>query len=156
MKNISFDNPYLLLIAIPLILVILVPYFVIGNKDNRSVTWKISIALHIVIVALVSLAAAGLKSTSVLTQTTVYVVADVSYSSQRNLDEIDGYIEEIQENLPVNSKMGVVCFGKKAVVLTPAGNTPQSVANVNMDVLDNSATDIAYALNYTETLFKDD
>ncbi len=155
MKNISFDNPYLLLIAIPLILVILVPYFIIGNKDNRSVTWKISIALHIVIIALVSLAAAGLKSTSILTQTTVYVVADVSYSSQRNLDEIDGYIQEIQENLPVNSKMGVVCFGKNQIQLTPAGNSLQSVTKA-MGRVDDSATDIAKALNYTETLFKDD
>ena len=157
MKNISFDNPYLLLIAIPLVLIILVPYFIIGNKDNRSATWKISIALHIVIVALVSLAAAGLKSTSVLTQTTVYVVADVSYSSQKNIDEIDGYIQEIQENLPVNSKLGIVCFGKNQIHLTPAGNTPQSVANaLAKDVFDDGATNIASALNYTETLFKGD
>ena len=155
MKNISFDNPYLLLIAIPLILIIVIPYFVIGNKDNRNATWRISIVLHIVIVALVSLAAAGLKSTSVLTQTTVYVVADVSYSSQRNLDEIDGYIQEIKENLPVNSKMGVVCFGENQIQLTPVGNSLQSVSNAIGRVKD-GATNIAGALNYVETLFRDD
>ena len=103
MKDISFDNPYLLFIAIPLVLAILLPFFIIGNKDNRSLAWKISIGLHMVVIALVTLAAAGLKSTSILTETTVYVVADVSYSSDGNLDEIDGYIKEIEENLPENS-----------------------------------------------------
>ena len=153
MKDISFDNPYLLLLAIPLILIIVLPFFIIGNKDNRSVSWKISMGLHVVIVALVTLAAAGLKSTSVLTKTTVYVVADVSYSSDRNLDEIDGYIQEIQENLPVNSKLGVVCFGRNVILLTPAGRTLKKVSEAKVD---DTATDIVSALNYTETLFTDD
>ena len=153
MKDISFDNPYLLFIAIPLVLAILVPFFIIGNKDNRSLAWKISIGLHMVVIALVTLAAAGLKSTSILTETTVYVVADVSYSSDGNLDEIDGYIKEIEENLPENSKLGVVCFGKNVILLTPAGKDIKSVAEANVD---DTATNIVGALNYTETLFKED
>ncbi len=153
MKDISFDNPWLLLVAIPAFILILVPFFVIGNKDNKSLSWKISIGLHFVIVVLVTLAIAGLKATSVLTKTTVYVVADVSYSSERNFDEIDGYVQEIKENLPVNSSMGVVCFGRDVILLTPAGRTVKSVAEAKVD---ETATDIVGALNYTETLFKDD
>ena len=157
MKNISFDNPWLLLIAIPLILVIVLPFFIIGNKDNKSATWKISIVLHVVITLLVSLAAAGLKSTSVLTKTTVYVVADVSYSSERNIDEIDGYIQKVQDNLPTNSKLGVVCFGRNPIRLTRPGEPLQSVKSVlEKPSFDNTATDIAGALNYTEGLFPDD
>ena len=153
MKDISFDNPWLLLLAIPLFALILVPFFVIGNKDNKSLSWKISIGLHFVIVVLVTLAISGLKATSVLTKTTVYVVADVSYSSERNFDQIDGYVQEVKANLPVNSSMGVVCFGRDVILLTPAGRTIKSVSEAQVD---ETATDIVGALNYTETLFKDD
>jgi len=153
MKNISFDNPYLLLLIIPLALAVLIPYLISVNKDNRALGWIISLGIHVTVVILVALALAGLSSTSVLTKTTVYVVADVSYSSERNLDEIDEYIEKIKDNLPENSNMGIVCFGRDSVVLTSAGRTVRSVKEAKVD---DSATDIVSALNYTETLFKDD
>lgn len=153
MKNISFDNPYLLLVLIPLLLAVIIPYFISVSKDNKTLGWKISLGLHIAVSALIALALAGLASVTVLTKTTVFVVADVSYSSDRNLDEIDGYIADIKENLPENSSLGVVCFGKNCVVLTPAGRTIKSVSEAKVD---DTATDIVGALNYTETLFKGD
>ncbi len=153
MKNISFDNPYLLLLAIPVALAIIIPFFIAKNKDNKAATWLISLCVHIVIIVLVVLAAAGLSSTSVLTETTVYVVADVSYSSDRNLDKIDEYIARIKEELPENTRLGVVCFGRESVILTSAGRKIKSVSEA---VLDNSATDIVGALNFTETLFEGD
>ena len=153
MKNISFDNPYLLLLAIPIALAIIIPYFIAKNKDNKTVTWLISLCVHIVIIAIVILVAAGLSTESVLTETTVYVVADVSYSSNRNLDEIDDYIAQIKESLPEKAKMGVVCFGKESIILTPVGRKIKSVSEAK---LDDSGTDIVGALNYTETLFQGD
>jgi len=153
MKNISFDNPYLLLLIIPALLLVTVPFFITRNKDNKTAVWTVSLIVHSVIIALVGLAAAGLSSTSVLTKTTVYVLADVSYSSDRNLDEIDGYIADINASLPENSSLGVVCFGRECVMLTPAGRPIKSVSEADVD---KSSTDIVGALNYTETLFTDD
>ena len=121
MKNISFDNPYLLLVAIPVALAVIIPFFLVRNKDNKNALWTISLCVHIVIILLVALAIAGLASVSVLTKTTVYVVADVSYSSDKNLDQIDEYIEKIKKSLPDKYSLGVVCFGKNCVVLTEAG-----------------------------------
>jgi hypothetical protein len=153
MKNISFDNPYLLLLIIPALLCVIIPFFIAKNKDNKSAPWLISLCIHAVIIVIVALAAAGLSSVSVLTETTVYVVADVSYSSDKNLDKIDEYINQIKEELPEKTKMGVVCFGKESIILTPVGRKLTSVKEAKID---NSATDIAGALNYTETLFKGD
>ena len=153
MKNINFDNPYLLLIAIPVILAILIPYFIVKNKDNRAVTWIISLIIHIVITVLVVLAIAGLSRTTLLTETTIYVVADVSHSSERNLDEIDEYIKEISENLPEKTKMGVVCFGKNSIITTSLG---RKIVSVKESGVDDSATDIAKALTFTEGLFTGD
>lgn len=153
MKNISFDNPLLLLIAIPVIAAVLIPFFIAKNKDNKSIAWNISLVLHIAIVLLVSLAVAGLARTTLVTKTTVYVLADVSYSSERSLDQIDKYIDEIKEELPQNTKLGVVCFGKDSVVLTSPGRQIKSVKEAEVDT---SQTDIVKALNHVETLFKGD
>ena len=150
MKNISFDNPYLLLIAIPLLAVLLIPYFISVSKDNRSKGWIASLVIHTVIVVLVSLAAAGLVHTTVKTRTKVYVVADVSYSSNRNLDEIDAYIKQIEENLPQNSQMGIICFGKDTQLLTPAGTEIKSVKEAEVN---DKGTDIAKAINEAVDLF---
>ncbi len=153
MKNISFDNPYLLLLAIPLALAVIIPFLICRSKDNRGVAWTLSLTAHLVIILLATLALAGLSSVTVLTKTTVYVVADVSHSSAQSLDEIDDYIAEIKKNLPENTSLGVICFGKNSVVLTPAGRSIKSVKEADVD---SSATNIVAALEYTETLFEPD
>jgi hypothetical protein len=153
MTNISFDNPYLLLLFIPLALLVTLPYIFIRNKDNRSVGWTVSLALHLLVALIISLAAAGMSSTRLLTKTTVYVVADVSYSADRSHEEIDGYISEIEKSLPENATLGIVCFGKDYSILTAPGREIKSVSEAKVD---ESATDIAGALTYTAGLFKGD
>lgn len=150
MKSISFDNPYWLLIAIPLIAAVLIPFFISVSKDNRTKGWITSLIIHIVIIVSIALSAAGLVHTTVMTRTKVYVVADVSYSSERNLDKIDEYIKQIEDNLPSKSMMGVICFGKDVQILTSAGKEVRSVKEATVD---DSGTDIAKALDYTANLF---
>lgn len=150
MRNISFDNPYWLLLAIPLIIAVLVPYFISVSKDNRTKGWVASLIIHIVLILSIALAAAGPLFTDVMTVTKVYVLADVSYSSNRNLDKIDEYIEGIEESLPQNSRLGVVCFGKDAKILSSSGTEIKSVKEAKVD---DSGTDIANALRFTARLF---
>ena len=150
MRNISFDNPYWLLLAIPLAAALLIPYFISVSRDNRTKGWVASLVIHILIIIFVSLSAAGLVHTTVMTRTKVYVVADVSYSSDRNLDEIDEYIKQIEKKLPSKSMMGVICFGKDAKILTSAG---AEIKSVKENTVDTSGTDIANALDFTANLF---
>ena len=150
MKSISFDNPYWLLIAIPLLAAVLVPYFISVSRDNKTKGWFTSLIVHIVIVISITLAAAGLVHTTVMTRTKVYVVADVSYSTGRNLDVIDEYIQQIDASLPSNSRLGIVCFGNDAAILTSSGMAIKSVKEAKVD---DSGTNIAGALDYTATLF---
>ena len=152
MKNISFDNPYWLLIAIPLLAAIIVPYFLSVSRDNRSRGWLTSLIIHVCIVVSVTLAAAGMVHTTAMTRTKVYIVADVSYSSSRNFDLIDEYIKKIDRALPSNSRLGIVCFGKDSVILTSSGTAIKSVREAQVD---DSGTDIASALDYTSTLFSE-
>ncbi len=149
MRNVSFDNPYLLLLAIPLTLLVVIPFIIAIRKENRQKSTVASFIIHIAIVILVSLAAAGTLITEIKTETTVYVVADVSYSSDKNLDLIDEYIEDLRDNLPRNSKLGVICFGTgEPEVLYMAGEDPKSVKESGVDT---SATDISSALLFASS-----
>ena len=153
MRSVNFDNPWLLLLLIPLLLAVIIPFIIAIRKENRQKSAIISLSIHLVIVLLVTLAAAGAMITTILTETTVYVVADVSYSSERELDLIDEYIDDLEDNLPKNSKLGVVCFGKDSIVLYEPGEDRKSVKEA---VIDKSATDIVSAINKTSLLYKDD
>ena len=152
MKNISFDNPYWLLAAIPLVIALIIPFFIAINKDNKSRGWIAALVIHLLIVACVVFGAADPKQTTVMTRTKIYVVVDVSHSMSRNLDEIDAYIQQIAENAPPNSRLGIVCFGKDSVILTSSGTEIRSVKEAKVDT---SGTNIAAALDFTSTIFSE-
>ena len=151
MKNISFDNPYLLLVFIPLLLCIVVPIVIAIRKENRHKSVFIATALHILIGLCATLALAGTIYTTVMTETQVVVIADVSYSANRNLDTVDDYIAEIREKLPKNSQMAVVVFGKDVKLLSDFGD--ETVPSVKGSGINDSATDISGALTFAADLF---
>ena len=153
MNSISFDNVYLLLIAIPLIVLFTVPFAIAIRKTNRNGHNIASHVLHVVMAIIIAFAAAGTSITSTLTETEVYVVADVSYSANKNLDTIDRYIKNLI--LPKNAKLGLVCFGKDYELLYDLDN-PGKIGSVKNYTVDDSETNIAEALQYTGTLFRDD
>ena len=145
MRNISFDNPYWLFLAIPLLLAVFIPFFISQNKDNRNKGWIASLVIHCLVIASVTLAAAGFTYTAIVTRTKVYVVADLSHSTSGSIDEIDKYISEIKDAMPTNSKLGVICFGKDAVIHTSSGANITSVRDAKVD---KSETNIAGALDF--------
>ncbi len=153
MTSINFDNVYLLLIAIPLLAILAVPFFLAVRKDNRNGHNIASGVLHAFLAILIAFAAAGTNLVTVVTETDVFVVADVSYSENRNYDAIDSYIRNVEKALPQNGKLGVVCFGKNSEVLTGMGGKLKSVKS---STVDKSETNIVEALEYTGGLFEGD
>ena len=152
MINISFDNPFLLLLFIPMLALVLVPYFIAIRKENKTRAIVISLALHIVIIMIVLLAAAGMSNVAIITETELYVLADVSYSMNDKLDLVDEYIEKVKDELPRNSEMGVITFGKNYRLHTAMG---EEITSVKSNKVNGSATDIASAIRYADSLFKD-
>ena len=152
MSNISFDNVYLLFLIIPLVALTAVPFALAIRRENVNGHNVASLVIHILIAVLVSFAIAGTMVTTVITETEVYVVADVSYSANRNLDTVDSYIQNVRSSLPANSRMGVVAFGKDYELLSDLGEDLVSVRQADVD---DSATDISGALSYTSGLFHD-
>lgn len=152
MRNISLDNPIYLFILIPLLLLIIIPFAIAIRKDNRSKSVIVSLIIHIVIACLVALGLAGTVLTTIMTKTQVIIVADVSYSANRNLDRVDEYINTVIEALPEKSDVGIVCFGKDSQQLTEIG---AEVVSVKEAQVDDSATDISQAIKFASGLFDD-
>lgn len=150
MSNISFTNPYLLFVGLGLIIVVAVLFFILVRKQGFNFHSITSLILHFVICILVGLALAQMTLNLVITETNVYVLADVSYSSNKNLDKVDEYINDLQHNLPNNSKMGVICYGRDYELLVKAGDKLKSVKSSKVD---NSETNVRPALEYATTLF---
>ncbi len=155
MSSINFDNPWLLLIALPIAVLLLLPFFLTVRKDNRSFHNVTSCLLHLLIAVMVAFSAAGTSIQSIVTETNVYVVADLSHSTQKNLETIDGHIQRLEKNLPLNTELGVVCFGatNSHVVYTRLGEKLKSVAGA-VEQIDDTSTDIVSALQYTGKIFK--
>ncbi len=151
MSSINFDNVYLLFIAIPLVALLSVPFFLAVRKNNVNGHNVASLVMHVAMAVLIAFAAAGTSVITTVTETNVYVVADVSYSANRNLDLVDKYIKDI--SLPRNTRMGVICFGKNYKLLTRLGENFGSVRDVKG--IDDSETDIVNALEYAGSLFRD-
>ena len=153
MNSISFTNPWLLLIGIALLAAVFVPFFLSIKKIGFNFHNITSLVIHGVLAVLVTLAIAGMTLTLVMTETEVYVLADCSYSSARNLDTIDTYIKDLNKNLPSNSKLGIICYGKDYETLTNPGD---KIRSVKESTIDDTQTNIRPALEYTTGLFNDD
>ena len=143
MRNVSLDNPLWLLIAVPLLLAVVLPYAWAIRKENRNKAIVTSLILHILIVAIIAFAVAGTVLTTYMTKTEVVFVADVSYSSNRNLDYIDEQIQRINAKLPKNTQSSLICFASDVEVLADFGEPLPSVTTYTVD---DSSTDIASAL----------
>ncbi|MGN0807877.1 MAG: VWA domain-containing protein [Candidatus Coproplasma sp.] len=151
MSSINFDNPWLLFIALPLIVLIIVPFAITIRKDNLNGHNLSSGIIHIVMAIIIAFAAAGTSVITTVTQTDVYVLADVSYSASLNLDTVDECINNLE--LPPNSRKGVICFANGHKIVTRLGERFTTVKNSGVD---DSSTNIVAALNYTGSLFRDD
>ncbi len=153
MSSINFDNPWLLLIFLPIAALFAVPFFIAVRKDNLNGHNVTSGIMHVVMALIIAFVAAGTSITVTSAQTDVYVLADVSYSATRNLDTVDDYISDLRGNLPPRSRMGVICFGRDYKLVSRLGEGLKSVKNSGVD---DSGTDIAGVLNYAGSLFRND
>ncbi|MDE7083036.1 MAG: VWA domain-containing protein [Clostridia bacterium] len=150
MSSINFVNVYLLFIAIPLVALITVPFAIAVRRGNVNKHNIASLVIHLLMAALITFATAGMSVLTVVTETDVYVVADISYSADRNLDTVDSYIGELNKNLPQNSKLGIITFGRNCEVLTKLG---EKIKSVKTSVADNTETNIAGALEFAGRQF---
>lgn len=153
MSNINFDNPWLLLLFLPLAAAVTVPFFWAVRRENANGHNVASLVLHLLICVCFTLAVSGMSYESVVTETNVYVVADLSYSADHNVSDVQRKLAQVADKLPENSKMGVVAFGRNHKIVSDMGGGVPDLSSVTG--IDKSATDIGAAIRYAGNLFDD-
>lgn len=153
MNNVKFDHIELLYLFIPLLLLIVIPFFLSIRKKKLNFHTLTSLFLHLLICALLTLSISGIKTEEITQDTTIYLLADVSDSSDLVTDQIDDYIQEFSDQMSVSSQLGIVVFAKDSQLLVKPG---ESIRSVSEATVDKSATNIQEGLLYTASLFQND
>lgn len=159
MNNFKFGNPWLLFIFLPLVIVLVVGFFLMKKEKRYSKKNIITFCLHIVVALLVSVAFADPQFLEVGRETEVYILVDASASERTSVDRLDKAVNNVRaEALKVpNTKVGVIAFAKEAKTFMELGDNFSSLSSLYEDSsFDYSATDIEGALNYTADAFSEE
>ena len=157
MNNIDIKNPWLGLIAIPLIAIVIVFFFRIPKAKRGFVKNRISLGLHCVMSLTLALAFMDIRFLHSGKDTELYILADCSASEKVASERIDALVREVYEKKEVNTKIGVIAFAKDYRVIAPLGFSFDSVSPLFEDpTFDGSATNLEQALNYTKTLYSEE
>ena len=92
MNNIDVKNPWLALIAIPLIIVVIVFFFRIPKQKRKFLKNRLSLGLHIVMSLTLAAAFMDIRFLHSGKSTELYILADCSDSEKVSGDRIDGVI----------------------------------------------------------------
>lgn len=155
--SIEFSNPWLLLLLIPALLITLIPYFRMNKKYRRTRNRVTSMVLHMLIMVLSISVLAGINFSYDIPNKTneVILLVDMSYSGSENEKSRDEFVKSVIDEGGDMFRMGVVTFGYNQVLAGELTNKTDDLYEkyLNAERPDDSATDIASALNYAKTLF---
>lgn len=119
------DRPWLLLLAIPALLMILIPYFRLNAKRRRSFRKLAPMVLHCLIALLLVLILAQAAIVRTTDSQAVILVLDLSHSTQRVRENIQQKALQIMDMIDKRTPVGVVAFGDDCVYdAGPEGLTP--------------------------------
>ena len=157
--HITFIYPWLLLLLVPAVLVVLIPYFRVAKKYRRTRNRIIKIVLSIVVMTFATLALSGMRFEYVVANETneIIILVDVSDTEEQSAEARDEFVENvISQSKYGNFKVGVVTFGFDQVYAVPMTHDVDGVYEKYLaaDLPDQSATDIEAALSYAALLFE--
>ena len=165
--EISFEQPWLLLLVIPAFAIILIPFLLLPKKRRGTFQKITPVVLHLFIVSILVLILSGLHFVKSIENQAVMLLLDFSHSTMPVQEFIVAHADEILDAMDEEVPIGVIAFGGEQVYVVeiPGGNpdAPSSglfdngqltaselTARVSEIVTD--ATDIAGALEYAVQL----
>ena len=155
MSNIKivFENPWLLLLAIPAFAIILVPFFLLPKKRRKTVKKIVPVILHIVVVSFLVLILSGFSIVKTSDEQAVLLLVDLSDSTENVQSEIVSHTEELLELIDKKTPVGVIVFGSEQLYSAELEDNDRTftVTPITAD-----ATDIDAALEYAATLLPSD
>ena len=156
--QLNYTHPWLLLLLIPAVALTLIPYFRVSKKYRRTRNRVISVVLHTLGLFLAINLLAGLTFTYEIPnrENEVILLVDVSDSGEEQRESRDEFIQSVINVCDNEYRLGIVKFGygQKYVVPISEDSSEAYIQYLESDDPDTSASDLASALNYAASLFK--
>ena len=154
--TIKFSNPWFLLLLIPALLFTLFPYFRMNKRYRRTRNRITSMVLHIVVMVLAIAVLSGITFEYDIPneETELILLVDTSDSNKDSTDDKDDFVKSIIDNAEDMFKLGIVKFGYDQVYAVELSNDTSDMYSQYLQAPspNNTATDIASALNYAASL----
>lgn len=155
----GFEHPWLLLLLIPALGLMLIPYFRLPRGRRRTRNRIISLVLHSVILVLCVLMVSGLsfKSTETVQKSDIIILADLSDSNRASEEDMNDFIRGVVANKKDGQRVGIVSFGGNSVFsaeMRKNGDVYQEYLSNPVKPVGN-ATNIASALRYARNSLSD-
>ncbi len=155
--NITFDNPYLLLLMIPIIAIAFIPYLRLKPKRRHTRNKVTSLILHCLIIIISCFVLSGIEGHSIENvDSEVVLVTDYSESTKEVHKEMDDYVDSfLKDGRNNGSNIGLVYFGYGETQFTPTLEKPSKVnkSNLKKAEIDSTGTDIENAITKAVELF---
>lgn len=159
---IKIENPWLLFVALGLVIVTIIGFFLLPKQKRSRPKNLISLGLHVVISCTLALAFANIQFLSTSSDVEVYVVADCSDSQKYSVETMDTLVKDVYTKAQKNStKVGLVAFAANGNQLTLA--KPGEITNFDKipslatvyenESFDTSTSNLASAMDYTSALY---
>lgn len=156
--RINFTHPWLLLLLIPAIALTLFPYFRANKKYRKTRNRILSMVFHGLAITLAITLLAGITFSyeKPNLENELIILVDTTDSNEESADAKSDFVQSIISISDGKYRVGVVTFGHGQVL---SGEMSHDVNKVLEDYLtaevpDPTATDIASALKYARSLFK--
>ncbi|MCH5155758.1 MAG: VWA domain-containing protein [Clostridiales bacterium] len=161
------NSPWWLLLLIPAFAFALIPHFMVAKKYRRNRNRITSLVLHLVIMTLCIFTLSGMYFSYDKTDTSneVLILVDMSFSNEQYENDYGkGEYDSANKNRFIRSvidasgsdyKIGVVTFGYNQVYAAKMSTDTDKVYQdyIKAKLPNNTASDIAAALEYARTLF---
>lgn len=146
MSNIElrFEYPWLLLLLIPALALILIPYFRLPMRRRKMVQRIVPTILHCVMALILTILLAGLSIVRTTDNQAVILLLDYSDSTQPVRQAINDRAQELEKQLRKTTSVSTIVFG---------GDCSEKV---KLDPTVTDATDLAAALEYAAAKLPED
>lgn len=170
-------HSWVLLLIIPLVMLTLWPVLRLPKVRRFTRNRKISLALHLIIIVLLVALLADMTVYREKDEINTIVLADMSASTEESYPALQAYIDEIAASAGKKNRVGVVFFAKNALYVAelsedaaqitqdvenyvqegilPEGNGKEEAEKEELLHLEESATNLAEALYYADSLLDD-
>ncbi len=147
--RISFESPFYLLLLIPVLAIILFPFFMMPRNRRYTIKRIIPVVLHTIIAAVLIFVLAGFAVVRSVNEQAVILLVDLSYSTEKVQETILSHTKQLLSMIDETTPVGVVVFGREQVYSVDLESNNRTFAFSSPG---GDATDLEEALVYTASL----